>query len=119
MSELRNDVLEDGDFDTILSQDIEFDGTINFDKPFMIRGKVSGEIKASALLLIDEDAVLDVTTIDVPRVIIRGVVKSTLITAQKVEITAAGKLSGDIYTKEVSMEPGCVFNGRCIMEETF
>jgi cytoskeletal protein CcmA (bactofilin family) len=115
MSDLRNDVLEDGDFDTILSPDIEFKGTISFEKPLLIRGKVSGSIEADALLLIDEEAALDVTTIKSPRVIIRGTVRGELISADKVEITSSGRLNGDINTKEIAMEPGCVFNGRCTM----
>ncbi|MDR2418261.1 MAG: polymer-forming cytoskeletal protein [Treponema sp.] len=115
MSDLRNDVLEDGDFDTILSPDIEFKGTISFEKPLLIRGKVSGSIDAGALLLIDEEAALDVTTIKSPRVIIRGTVRGELVSADKVEITASGQLNGDIHTKEIMMEPGCVFNGRCVM----
>jgi cytoskeletal protein CcmA (bactofilin family) len=116
MSDLRNDVLEDSDFDTILTPDIEFKGTISFEKPFLIRGKVSGVIDAGALLLIDEEAMLDVTTIKSPRVIIRGTVKGELINADKVELTATGELTGDIHTKEITMEPGCVFNGHCAME---
>jgi hypothetical protein len=37
MTDVHNDILEDEDFDTILSADIDFSGTLNIEKPFLIR----------------------------------------------------------------------------------
>jgi cytoskeletal protein CcmA (bactofilin family) len=116
MTDVHSDSLEDDDFDTILSQDIDFSGVLNFEKPFLIRGKVSGEIKANGLLVIDEEAVVnaDITS---SRVVIRGFVKGNITATEKVEITLTGKLEGDVKVPEISMEAGCVFNGRCTMTE--
>jgi cytoskeletal protein CcmA (bactofilin family) len=114
MTDIHNDVLEDEDFDTILSSDIDFSGTINFEKPFLIRGKVSGEISAKSLLMVDEAAVVD-ANINAAAVVIRGVVKGDVFAAEKVEIAATGKLTGNITAPEVFMETGCLFNGRCTM----
>jgi cytoskeletal protein CcmA (bactofilin family) len=114
MTDGYNDFLEDSDFDTILSPDIDFSGTLHFEKPFLIRGKVSGEINASGLLVIDENAVVN-ANINALRVLIRGQVKGDVTAVQKVDITLTGKLAGNITTPEVFMESGCVFNGRCTM----
>lgn len=46
MTDVQSDYPEDEDFDTILSSDIDFSGTLTFDKPFLIRGRVTGEIDA-------------------------------------------------------------------------
>jgi cytoskeletal protein CcmA (bactofilin family) len=116
MTDVHNDVLEDEDFDTILSQDIEFSGALNFEKPFLIRGKVSGEIAAHGLLVIDEEAVVD-ANINASRVIIRGSVKGDVTAAEKVEVTITGRLVGNVRAPEIFMETGCVFNGRCTMTE--
>jgi cytoskeletal protein CcmA (bactofilin family) len=116
MTDVHNDILEDEDFDTILSPDIEFSGTLNFEKPFLIRGKVSGEIAARGLLVIDEEAVVD-ANINAPRVIIRGAVKGDVIAAEKVEVTITGRLVGNVTAPEIFMETGCLFNGRCTMTE--
>ncbi|MDR3139610.1 MAG: polymer-forming cytoskeletal protein, partial [Treponema sp.] len=59
MTDVHNDVLEDKDFDTVLSSDIDFSGIINSEKPFLIRGKLSGEVIARGLLVVDEDAVVE------------------------------------------------------------
>jgi cytoskeletal protein CcmA (bactofilin family) len=116
MTDVHNDILDDEDFDTILSPDIEFSGTLNFEKPFLIRGKVSGEIAARGLLVIDEEAVVD-ANINAPRVLIRGAVKGDVTAAEKVEVAVTGRLVGNVSAPEIFMETGCVFNGRCIMTE--
>lgn len=114
MTDIYNDFLEDAEFDTILPEDIDFSGSLRFEKPFLIRGKVSGDINATGLLVIDESAVVN-ANISALRVIIRGQVKGDVTAAEKVEVTVTGKLAGNINAREISMEAGCLFNGRCTM----
>jgi len=114
MTDLHNDNLEETDFDTILSPDIDFTGTLLFEKPFLIRGKVTGDIMANGLLVIDEEAVVN-ADITATRIIIRGYTKGDVSASEKVEITVSGRLEGNITAPKVSMEAGCKFNGRCTM----
>jgi cytoskeletal protein CcmA (bactofilin family) len=116
MTDVHNDALEDEDFDTILSADIDFSGTLKFAKPFLIRGRLSGEIVAEGLLVIDEAAMVE-ANIFAAKVIIRGSVKGTVTAAEKVEVTITGKLEGNVTAPEIFMETGCIFNGRCTMIE--
>jgi cytoskeletal protein CcmA (bactofilin family) len=118
MTDIHNDALEDEDFDTILSGDIDFSGTLNFDKPFLIRGKISGIIDARGLLVIDEGALV-AANINASRVIVRGTVKGDINATEKVEITATGRLTGNVIAPEGSffMETGCMFNGNCTMTD--
>jgi len=114
MTDVHNDVLDDEDFDTILSQDIDFSGTLNFEKPFLIRGKLSGDIIAKGVLVVDEGAVVE-ANINTSKVIIRGSVKGDVTASEKVEVTITGKLVGNVTAPEIFMETGCHFNGRCTM----
>ena len=116
MADIQSDMMEDEDFDTILSEDIDFTGTLNFEKPFLIRGRLSGNIVAKGLLVVDEQAVVE-ANINAPRVIIRGSVKGDVIASDKVEVTITGKLVGNVKAPEIFMETGCTFNGRCTMTE--
>jgi cytoskeletal protein CcmA (bactofilin family) len=116
MTDLQSDVLDDADFDTILSSDIDFSGTLSFEKPFLIRGRLTGEIDAQGLLLIDEEAVVN-ADIKAPRIIIRGAVQGNITASASIEITGSGKLKGNISSPSVAMESGCLFNGHCAMEE--
>jgi len=114
MTEVYSDFMEDADFDTILSPDIDFTGTLRFEKPFLIRGKVSGEINATGLLVIDENATVN-ANINALRVLIRGTVKGDVTAVEKVEVTVTGRLAGNVTAPEILMETGCIFNGRCTM----
>jgi cytoskeletal protein CcmA (bactofilin family) len=116
MTDVHNDALDDEDFDTILSPDIEFTGTLHFEKPFLIRGKLTGAISATGLLVIDEEAVVN-AAITASRVIIRGQVKGDVTASEKVEVAVSGKLVGNVRAPEIFMETGCVFNGLCTMTE--
>jgi len=114
VTDVHSDILEEEDFDTILSPDIDFSGTLHFEKPFLIRGKVSGEISAKGLLVIDENAIVN-ADIKTSRVVIRGLVKGDIIASEKVEVTSTGKLEGNVTAPEIYMETGCSFNGKCTM----
>jgi cytoskeletal protein CcmA (bactofilin family) len=114
MADIHSDIPEEDDFDTILSPDIDFSGTLNFEKPFLIRGKVSGGISARGLLVVDEEAIVN-ADIDASRVVIRGFVKGDVTAAEKVEVSVTGRLEGNVVAPVIFMETGCVFNGRCTM----
>jgi cytoskeletal protein CcmA (bactofilin family) len=116
MTDVHNEALDDEDFDTILSADIDFSGELSFEKPFMIRGRLSGAIEAQGLLVIDEGAVVD-ANIKGSKVVIRGSVTGNVTAAEKVEVSVTGRLTGDITAPEIFMDTGSVFNGRCTMEE--
>jgi len=108
------DIFEDGDFDTVLSQGIDFTGTVQFEDPLLIRGRVSGNIESGGLLVVDEGAVVD-ADIRTSRVVIRGRVTGNIVASEKAEIAGSGRLDGDLATPEIFMEAGCVFNGTCSM----
>ena len=114
MTDVHSDIIGDDDFDTILSTDIDFSGTLVFEKPFLIRGRVSGEIQTQGILVIDEEAVVN-ANIHAARVLLRGSVRGDITATEKVEVAVTGKLEGNVTAPEIFMETGCVFNGRCTM----
>ena len=116
MTDVHSDLIGDDDFDTILSADIDFSGTLIFEKPFLIRGRVSGEIKTQGVLVIDEEAVVN-ADIHAAKVVLRGTVKGDINATEKVEVAVSGRLDGNVTAPEILMETGCVFNGRCTMTE--
>lgn len=108
--------LEEDDFDTILADDISFRGTIKFTKPFMIRGKVTGAIEATNDLVIDTEAVVK-AEIAAIRVLVRGKVEGNVSGRDLVFVSSTGSVKGDITSKQVVLEPGARFSGKCTMTE--
>lgn len=106
--------VEEEDFDTILASDITFRGTIRFKKPFMIRGTVTGEIDATSDLVVDTNAVVT-AGISASRVLVRGTVEGNITAKDVVFVTSSGSVTGDILSKEVVLEPGAHFSGKCTM----
>jgi cytoskeletal protein CcmA (bactofilin family) len=119
LTESPNDALYDGrdddDYDTVLSEDIDFKGTLQFEKSFLIKGRMEGAIDARGILLVDAGAEV-VADITADKVIIRGSVTGDVTARQKVEVTHTGKLVGNVHAPLIQMESGCVFNGLCRME---
>lgn len=106
--------MEDDAFDTVVENDIVFSGNIKIKKPFLIRGKINGNIESESDLVIDSGALVE-SNIKATRVLIRGSVKGNVYAENLVFVTASGSLDGDITTKKVVLEPGCNFSGKCTM----
>ncbi|NLM00096.1 MAG: polymer-forming cytoskeletal protein [Treponema sp.] len=108
--------LEEDDFDTVLADDIEFIGTVQFAKPFMIKGTVRGTIDATSDLVIDSNALVS-ANITANRVLVKGRVEGDITAQNLVFVTKKGIVHGDITAAQVVLEPGSVFTGRCIMTQ--
>lgn len=106
--------LDEEDYDTVLAPDIFFSGTIEFKKPFMIKGQVEGKIISDSDLSIEENAVVR-ADIKADRVIIKGMVEGNVTAGSTVHVFSCGKLSGDVTAEEVILDSGCFFNGACTM----
>jgi len=114
MSDLQISNIDEDLLDTVLAPDVEFSGTIVFKKPFMIKGRVSGVIKAESELFIDDKAVVE-ASITAESVSVRGTVKGDIVARKRVDLFACCSVDGDITAPEVAMETGCRYNGICTM----
>jgi cytoskeletal protein CcmA (bactofilin family) len=112
MTDVQLSVVDEEMLDTVLAPDVEFDGTLMFTKPLMIKGKFSGEIKASGDLYIDEKAEVN-ADIKAGLVSVKGKVVGDVNADSKIELFATCALQGNISAPEIAMENGCRFNGVC------
>lgn len=117
MFELKDNMpfeTEEEDFDTVMASDIAFSGNIKFSKPFMIKGRMSGNIEATSDLLVDTDA--EVTAdIVADRILVRGKIKGNVKAFKLVYVASTGTVVGDITSEQVVLEPGSSFSGKCTM----
>jgi cytoskeletal protein CcmA (bactofilin family) len=114
VGEVRIKKKDESEIDTILAQDIDFTGVINFEKPLMVKGKVNGEILARGDLYVDENASVK-AKVEANIVSARGKIHGNIKANSKVELFATAVVTGDIVCPEIEIESGCKFNGHCNM----
>jgi cytoskeletal protein CcmA (bactofilin family) len=94
--------------DTPRRREIAFEGVLR------LNGYAAGVLRSSTgHLIVDADGTLDADII-APRVTIHGSVRGDIRATQRVELTGAAKVIGDIETLNLSIEPGAMFKGRCV-----
>jgi cytoskeletal protein CcmA (bactofilin family) len=114
MAEVRIKDIDEHEVDTILAEDIDFEGHLTFKKPLMIKGKFKGEIKSTSALYIGEKALVEAKT-EAAVVSSRGAHKGDIVGHSRVELFSTAQVDGDISTPDFVMESGCKFNGYCNM----
>ena len=77
MAELFTSAADEADLDTLLAEDTEFEGTLEFNAPLLVKGQVAGELRGSSRLLVAETAVLK-ANITAKDVVVYGVVKGVI-----------------------------------------
>lgn len=117
MADVRIRNRADHEIDTVLAEDIDFTGVITFEKPLKIKGKVTGEIKATGDLYIDDKAVVN-AEIEANVVSSKGEVNGNIVAHSRVELFSTANVKGDIRTPEIEIESGSHFNGQCRMGKT-
>lgn len=106
--------IDESMIDTVLAEDINFQGTMKFSKSLMIKGKFEGQIDASGHLIIGTNAVVT-ATIKAGVITNYGQINGNVEGTERVELFNNAKLTGDIKTPELIIESGCTFNGNCTM----
>jgi cytoskeletal protein CcmA (bactofilin family) len=101
------------DTTTKITQDVEINGTIKFDKALKIDGKFEGE------MITDQGEVFVGKTgsikanVKVKNATIEGRVDGNIIATERVELKQKAQLLGDLKARTLVIEEGVVFVGQC------
>jgi len=93
---------------TTINGDIVCDGNIRID------GVLNGSLQAKGKVVIGASGLID-GEINCQNADISGTVKARVTVAELLVLKATAKLSGDISTNKLSIEPGANFTGACSM----
>jgi cytoskeletal protein CcmA (bactofilin family) len=104
-----------GDLNGFLDAGSNMSGELNFEDTFRVDGKLTGKVSSKGDLVVGERGVVD-GEISVSRVYVSGTLKGKVKAAQRIEITAGGRLLGDIQTPTLVIEEGGFYEGHCTME---
>lgn len=114
MAEVRIKDIDEHEIDTVLAEDIDFEGQLSFKKPLMIKGKFKGEIKATSALYVGEKAYVE-AKIEANLVSSKGKIKGDMVGHSRVELFSTAQVEGDVTAPDFVVESGCKFNGSCNM----
>ena len=79
-----------------------------------IDGQLSGSIKTQGRLVLGESGVVD-GEISCQSAIIGGQLKAKITTKDLLTLKSTAKLSGEIVSGQLAIEPGAIFSGKCSM----
>ncbi len=104
-----------GDLNGFLDAGSHMDGELSFEDTFRVDGKLSGKVLSKGDLVVGERGEVD-GTVEVARVYVSGTLKGVIKARKRIEITAGGRVLGDIQTPTLVIEEGGFYEGRCTME---
>ena len=96
-----------------ITPDCKITGTIKFNGPMRIDGKVDGKIITDNGELVIGETCTVKATINTKSAIIEGRVDGKITASDKVVLKQKARLIGDLQAKTLVVEEGVVFFGRC------
>ncbi len=97
---------------SLIGSDSEFCGEFKVNGLIRIDGYFKGNIVAKGKVLIGKNGVVD-SDIKADTIVIGGTVRGSVHAEKRVTLLSTCHLSGDIVTKNLFMEEGGIFEGRC------
>ena len=109
MVDVRIKNIEESDADTLLSEDMSFQGTMSLSRPAMIKGQLAGKIESDSNVFIEKEA--DVKAdIKANELSVKGNLSGS-VQAAVIELGSSAVFSGDLTAQSLAMESGCTFDG--------
>lgn len=107
---------KDDTVSTFLGQGAVFEGTLEFKGTVRLDGELKGKIvSAGGTVIIGDKAVVE-AEICVDTVIVKGRVKGSIDAGKRFEAFPPARITGEIQSPVISIDPGVVFNGTCSMK---
>ena len=100
--------------DSLIGGRSEFHGEIVVKGALRVEGRVDGRVNADCVI-VSEAAVIKGEVV-AQRIVVGGKIEGNLRAQEIVEITASGKILGDIFTNKLSLIKGGEFNGKVEMK---
>ena len=101
---------------TFIGADASIDGTVEFKGTIRVDGQVKGKIVSDGgTVVVGEKASVD-ANVKVNVAVVMGEVQGSIEAKERIEVYPPGRVGGDIQSPVLSIEPGGMFNGNCVMK---
>jgi cytoskeletal protein CcmA (bactofilin family) len=105
---------DSGEWSGFLEKGVRLEGKLESPGTLRIDSLMKGTLTSEATLILGEDARVD-GEISANAVIIAGRFDGVIHARDRVEIQAKAIVTGEIQTPCLIIEPGAIFDGRCVM----
>jgi len=102
--------------ETIIAGNCVLDSNLKADGNLRIYGKIDGNVVVNGDVTIGETGVV-LGTVTADNLILEGTVEGNVTCKNSLKLTSSAKLNGDAHVKNFASQEGCLFAGKCIMEE--
>jgi cytoskeletal protein CcmA (bactofilin family) len=106
---------EEGVVETLIGEQTRIEGSIHSQGSLRIEGAVKGEVHAQGEAFIGEKSHIE-GAVFARRVVVAGEVKGNIETVNGLEISATGKVYGDITGDRLTIEEGAIYKGNVNMD---
>jgi cytoskeletal protein CcmA (bactofilin family) len=103
--------------ESVIGEGTTVEGTFRSEHPIRIHGTVQGEVESKHRVVIEAGAKVQAKVL-AQEIVVRGEVNGELTGSGKVEITATGRVTGEISARAMVMDDGAYFQGHLEMPTT-
>lgn len=114
MAELRVRTIDESELTTVLAEDLEFDGAVEFSEPLLVKGKLSGEVESRSHFYVAASADLH-ANVRASLISIKGRVHGDLVASERVELFNGASIRGNVSTPDLIVQSGGLLDGTCTM----
>jgi cytoskeletal protein CcmA (bactofilin family) len=100
---------------TMLGESSVFEGNLTVPHSLRIDGKLKGNIEAGEVLTLGPNGVIE-GNITAKSAIVGGKVTGNVFAEDRIEMESRSSVTGDIRTRDLVINEGAVFLGKCSME---
>ncbi len=106
----------EGGVNTFIGRDSVINGEVEVEGGLRVDGRIKGDVKASDTVIVGAEGVIE-ANIDTKVAIVGGNVSGIITALEKLELQSKSVVVGEIITKNLVVEQGAVFHGKCNMKE--
>jgi cytoskeletal protein CcmA (bactofilin family) len=104
---------------TLVGNDTEIRGDINFDGGLFIDGTVVGNVEAkpgtASILNLSDKGTIE-GQVKVPHIVLNGTVIGDVYASERIELAAKARVTGNVYYNLIEMAIGAEINGQLVHE---
>jgi cytoskeletal protein CcmA (bactofilin family) len=116
MADIKEIVEDENKIGTVIADDIEFRGKLVFKESLKIKGFFEGTIGSDGHLIIGRESTVS-ADISAGIVTVDGITNGKIKASKLIELNQKSKTNADLFSPELYVENGSIFNGTCIMND--